>query len=190
MYAAFEDSYCYPGTNILRNRLDIRTNDQLAAFEEEIVKQRAEEPLPKGTPSVPQYRAIHRHLFQDVYSWAGHFRTVRVAKGDSIFAYPEHITAGMRGLFAWLRQRNGLVRLSQEAFVTDAAHLLAELNALHPFRDGNGRTQLTFLALLATRANHPLHLERLEPTRFLAAMVASFSGDERLLADELRGLIT
>jgi cell filamentation protein len=96
MYAAIDDPYCYRGTNVLRNRLDIRTNEQLAAFEEEIVKQRAEEPLPTGTLSVSQYSAIHRHLFQDVYSWAGHFRTVRVAKGGSLFAYPEHVPAGMR----------------------------------------------------------------------------------------------
>lgn len=188
MYAAIDDPYCYRGTNVLRNRLDIRTNEQLAAFEEEIVKRRAEEPLPTGTLSVSQYRAVHRHLFQDINSWAGHFRTVRVAKGGSLFAYPEHIPAGMRDLFAWLRLRDGLRQRSRDAFSIEAAHFLTELNALHPFRDGNGRTQLTFLALLATRANHPLHLERLEPSRFLTAMVASFSGREELLADELRTL--
>ncbi|HTO84393.1 MAG TPA: hypothetical protein VMQ73_19370 [Methylomirabilota bacterium] len=59
---------------------------------------------------------------------------------------------------------------------------------MHPFRDGNGRTQLAFVALLAQRAGHPLALERLDPKAFLTAMIASFQGDERLLVDQLREL--
>jgi cell filamentation protein len=72
----------------------------LEAFEEEIVKQRAGEPFPTGRLRVAHYRAIHRHLFQDVYTWAGRFRSVRIAKGESLFGYPEHIPTGMRNLFA------------------------------------------------------------------------------------------
>ena len=66
---------------------------------------------------------------------------------------------------------------------------LATLNAIHPLREGNGRTQLTFLALLAHRARHPLDLDLLEPEQFLAAMVASFRGDTVDLAIHIRRLI-
>ena len=78
--------------------------------------------------------------------------------------------------------------LSTEAFSTAAARFLATLNAIHPFREGNGRTQTAFLTLVAVRAGHPFKLARLVPERFLAAMIASFHGDERTLVSEIRNL--
>lgn len=189
MYRAIVDPYCYRGTTVLRNRLGIRDADHLEAFEEEIVKQRAGEPFPAGRLSVAHYRAIHRHLFQDVYTWAGRFRSVRIAKGESMFAYPEHVAAGMRDLFAWLYRRDHLKGLSAEEFARHTAHFLAELNALHAFRDGNGRSQLAFTTLLAAQAGYPFDLDRLDPAPFLAAMIASFRGDEALLAHQIRRMV-
>lgn len=68
-------------------------------------------------------------------------------------------------------------------------HILAELNAIHPFREGNGRTQLAYLILLARQGGHPLALERMEPETMLAAMVASFQADEAPLAALIERLI-
>lgn len=189
MYEAIDDPYCYRGTTVLRNKLDIRDAGQLTAFEEEISKARAGEPLPPGRLTSTHYRAIHRHLFQDVYGWAGQLRRVRIAKGGSMFAYPEHLAAGLQRLFQGLRRRHGLCGLTRDGFAEQAAHVLAELNALHPFRDGNGRTQLIFMALVADQAGHPFDLTRLEPERFLHAMIASFRGDETPLAVEISSLI-
>jgi cell filamentation protein len=75
-----------------------------------------------------------------------------------------------------------LRNLDAKTFATKAAHFLAELNAIHAFREGNGRSQLTFFTLLADRARHPLNLDKLEPGEMLQAMIASFGGDERKLA--------
>ncbi|MGT2481837.1 Fic/DOC family protein [Methylobacterium oryzae CBMB20] len=108
MYEAIDDPYCYQGTTVLRNKLGIREAEQLTAFEEEISKARAGEPLPSGRLTPTHYRAIHRHLFQDVYGWAGQLRRVRIAKGGSMFAYPEHLAANLQGLFQELRRRHGL----------------------------------------------------------------------------------
>lgn len=144
--------------------------------------QRAEEPLPVGRLAVRHYRAIHHHLFQDVYRWAGRFRTVRIAKGDSMFCYPEYIPEQMNTLFAELKGKGLLRELAPNAFAVAAARFLGTLNAIHPFRDGNGRAQLVFLALLADRAGHPLNLERLDPDSFLAAMIGSFNGNDRALS--------
>lgn len=188
MYETIDDPYCYRGTTVLRNKLGIRDADQLEAFEEEISKERADEPLPAGRLSITHYRAIHRHLFQDVYGWAGQLRTVRIAKGGSMFAYPEHLTAGLRTLFSDLHRAGYLRDLATADFAVQAAHFLAELNALHPFRDGNGRTQLSFLALLARQAGHPLVLTQLDPDRFMAAMVVSFRGDEDPLRQQIQSL--
>jgi len=106
-----------------------------------------------------------------------------------MFCYPENIDGEMRKLFLDLRRRRYLRNLTAEAFAAQAAHFLAELNAIHPFREGNGRAQMTFLALVAQHAGHPFDLECLDPDRFLAVMIRGFRGDEEPLAREIRNLI-
>jgi cell filamentation protein len=189
MYDIADDLYCYPNTKVLRNIPGFRMVASLRRYEIAMSAQRAEEPLPSGRLSVRHYCAVHRHLFQDVYAWAGKFRKVRIAKDGSMFCYPEHIEREMRKLFTRLRKGNYLRGLSEDAFAVEAARFLATLNAIHPFRDGNGRTQLAFLALIAHRAGRPMDFTKLRPRRFLAAMIASFHGRERRLVDHLRTLV-
>jgi cell filamentation protein len=181
MYDAAVDPYCYPDTTILINKLNLRDQKQLDAFEAEITMQRASEPFPNGRLSYPHYCAIHRHIFQDVYAWAGKIRTVRISKDGSMFCYPEHIDGQMRKLFGELRKDNYFRRQSAGEFSRKASHFLTELNAIHPFREGNGRSQLALLTLLAERAEYPLSLNKLDPNEMLTAMVTSFSGKEARL---------
>ncbi|WP_349253678.1 Fic family protein [Bradyrhizobium sp. CB82] len=75
-------------------------------------------------------------------------------------------------------------------FAAKAAHFLAELNAIHPFREGNGRTKLTFLTLLADTTGHPLDIERLDPEAVMGAMIESFGSDEKPLAELIFGLVS
>jgi cell filamentation protein len=106
MYESGPDPYCYPGTNVLKNRLGLRDQAQLDDFEALVTAQRSEEPLPGGRLGYAHYRAIHKHLFQDVLAWAGKVRTGRISKGSSVFCYSEHITGEMRKLFERLRAAN------------------------------------------------------------------------------------
>ena len=188
MYDAAADPYCYKGTTVLKNIPGIRDQAVLDRFEAVITAQRSDESLPAGQLSVAHYCAIHRHLFQDVFIWAGKFRTVRIHKNRSAFCYPEYIAQEMRKLFADLKGHHYFRNLSVDEFSTRVAHFLSTLNAIHPFREGNGRTQTTFLVLLAYRAGHPLNLEKLTPERFMSAMVASFEGDGQPLVSELKRL--
>jgi cell filamentation protein len=174
MYESGADPYCYPASTVLKNRLGLRDQAELDAFEAIITAQRGEEPLPRGHLGYTHYRAIHRHLFQDVFDWAGRLRTIRIAKAESMFCYPEHIDGEMKKLFAELKAAKFLLDLPPNEFARRAAHILSELNAIHPFREGNGRTQLTYLTLLANRAGHTLALERMDPAAMLHAMVKSF----------------
>jgi cell filamentation protein len=189
MYEAIDDPYCYPGTSVLKNKLGLRKQDDLDKFEAEISLQRSTEPLPSGKLTYPYYCAIHRHLFQDVYTWAGKPRTVRIAKGGTMFCYPESIDREMKKLFKQLIEAKYLKGLSAQKFAGEAAHFLAELNAIHPFREGNGRSQLSFLVLLAARAGHPLHLERMDSEGIMRAVVASFNGEEEPLEDLIFDLV-
>jgi cell filamentation protein len=189
MYKAEADPYCYPGTAVLINRQGIRSQTRLDAFEAEMVMQRFKEPFPNGRLSYRHYRAMHRHLSGDVYARAGTIRTVRIFKEGSAFCYPEHIDREMNRLFAGLAENKHFRWLGPAAFANKAAHFLAELNAIHPFREGNGRTQLSFLAMLADRAGHPLVPERLDPKAILEAAIVSFEGNEKPLAILIRQLV-
>lgn len=190
MYDAVPDPYCYPGTTVLENRAGLRDQDALNHFEEEATAQRFAEALPAGRLSVRHYCAVHRHLFQDVYRWAGRFRKVRISKAGSAFCYPEHIDREMRRLFGGLCREKYFRKLETSAFANKAAHFLAELNAIHPFREGNGRAQLSFLVLLADQAGHPIHLERLDPQEILDATIRSFSGNEAPLIAAINKLVS
>ena len=190
MYGAFADPYCYPGTTVLKNIPELRDAKALERYELSLSDQRAREPFPVGRLSVRHYRSIHWHLFRDVYAWAGRFRTIRIAKEQSVFCFPENIANEMKRVFADLRGAQFLRGLTAEAFVVSAAHVLSEVNAIHPFREGNGRTQFAFMALLGVVAGHPLDFAQLERERYLSAIKESFRGDERSLAAELRRFVT
>ena len=86
MHESDPDPYCHPGTSVLKNRLDLREQAQLDDFEKFIIAQRSDEPLPGGRPGYAHYCAIHRHLFQDVFAWAGKLRTVRMQNVTACFA--------------------------------------------------------------------------------------------------------
>jgi cell filamentation protein len=190
MYDAVADDYCYPGTTVLKNKLNLTDADELAAFEAEVSDARADEEAPAGDLDYVHFKAIHRHLFQDVYGWAGEARTVRISKDNSMFCYPENIDSEATRLFAKLKTDEFMQGLSAKDFAKQTAHFLAELNAIHAFREGNGRAQLSFFLLLADQAGHPLDFDNFDPDAFLEAMIASFGGDEGSLANLVEGLVT
>jgi cell filamentation protein len=190
LYEVLPDPYCYPGTTVLKNRLNIRDAAALEQFEAASTMERGAEPLPNGRFGTAHYRAIHHHLFQDVYAWAGKYRTVRMARGGNPFCYPENIPPQMDAAFAELKAQQFLRDLNSEEFAQKCAAFLATLNAIHPFRDGNGRSQLAFVTILAARAGHILNLDRLVPDAFLNAMIVSFDGDEGPLANQILALST
>lgn len=188
-YDAFADPYCYKNSFVLKNRAGLRDAAELEDFELEMTTLRAEEPLPAGRFGPAHYRAVHRHLFQDVYRWAGRYRTVRTAKGGNPFCFPEHIRTQMNTVFNALHARGGLAPQDMADFVAIAAEFLAELNAIHPFREGNGRAQLAFMHLLGLRASHPFDFANVQRDTFLPAMIASYDGDLEPLRGELTALL-
>ena len=187
-YDSFEDPYCYPGTSTLKNKLDLRDYAELEAFEHESVSAKGEEELPSGHFNPAHYCAIHRHLFGEVYDWAGEYRTVRTAKAGDMFCYPEHIADQMDLLFASLNQGAFLRGTAKSDFVKASAKFLSELNAIHPFREGNGRCQLSFLFLLGERSEHRLDMTRVRAAPMLEAMVESFHGRLGALEAEVKCL--
>lgn len=188
-YAAFDDPYCYPGSSVLRNRRDLRDQEALERWELEAVGLRMAEAPPRGRYDAKHYRVVHRRLFGDVYAWAGRYRTVRMSKGSTDFGPPDHIGVEMDRKFAGLTRPPFQRGSAAEDFIPALAEFLGELNAIHPFREGNGRTQLRFARMLGQRAGHQLRLEAIEPEPFLTAMIASYRGDLARLTDELERML-
>ena len=189
IYAAGVDPYCYVGTTVLKNVPGLRDQADLDRFEAVSFALRSEEPLPAGPLTVRHYFAVHRHLLRDVYRWAGKPRTIRISKGGNPFCYPENIGPELDRLFLWLHAEHCLTGLSDDKFAAKLAHFLAELNAIHAFREGNGRAQNAFALIVGAHAGHPLRMEALDPKAYLEAMIVSFAGKEGPLADQLQMLL-
>lgn len=173
-----DQEYCYPPDfTILRNKLNIRDLPTLEAAERQFVMQRLLEAMPKGDFDLEHLRAIHRHLFQDVYEWAGNVRTVEISKGSSQFLPRRLIETGMVDVHRRIVAANYFRGTSRDQFATGAGSILGDVNHVHPFREGNGRTQLQYLKQLAERAQHQIDLTRLGRSAWMEASRSSNDGD-------------
>ncbi len=184
------DPYVYPGTGVLRNKENIRDARELEAFERIATANRMET-LPDDTPITAEgYREIHRYIFQDVYDWAGKTRTVDLAKNDDLFCLAAYVDQELAKRFEAIRTEGGLRGLSAESFAARAADHISELNAIHPFREGNGRTQRAFLFVLGRQAGHEVDIVRIDPQAWNDASRESFrTGESRPVRDVIVGAI-
>ena len=179
--------YCYPPVySVLRNRLGIRDGPALEAAERELVAQRLLEPVPAGDFDLDHLKAIHRHLFQDVYAWAGELRTVEIAKDGSRFQPRRFIETGMADIHRRIVMAGYFWGLGPDGFAEGAGPVLGDVNHVHPFREGNGRTQLQYLKQLAARAGHALDLTRIDRTAWLDASRRANTGEHAIMTRWIR----
>lgn len=162
--------YCYPPDFIvLKNKLNLRDAAELEFFETEFVMQRIAKGVPSGCFDLAHLKAIHRHLFQDVYEWAGELRTVEISKSGSQFQFRRFIETGMADVHRRLVARNFLRGLGAAEFADEAGAIMGDVNYVHPFREGNGRTQILYLEQLAQQAGHAIDLTRIDKSLWIAA---------------------
>jgi cell filamentation protein len=171
-----DTTYCYPGTSVLRNSLGITDADKLDYVEREFVSQHFKHGVPTGSFDLTHLRAIHRHLFQDIYDWAGEIRTLEIAKGGSQFMFVRYIATGMADVHRRVVEWNYLRGLEADDFAAKAGEIIGDINHIHPFREGNGRTQLTYLLQLAARAGHVVDVRAIDRAQWYAASVKAHKG--------------
>jgi cell filamentation protein len=174
-----DDPYADPVTGLLRNKLGLDDKEELAAAERAITY--AALILLRDSPVRPSYDlvhlcGIHARIFGDIYDWAGKIRTVAIAKG-SPFCLPQHIESAAADLFRGLRGENLLRGLDRDAFIDRLTHYFGEVNAIHPFREGNGRMQRAFFEQLAGEAGFALHWQHLDADRNIKASAAIMHDD-------------
>lgn len=165
------DPYLLPGSDVLRNRCGVTDAAVLADFELAVSLARVAElerrPV-EGDFDLRHLCAIHRRIFCDVYDWAGAIRTVDIAKGMH-FCRCDAIESESRRVFGAIAEENYLTGLSRDAFVVTLAGHWGGVNALHPFREGNTRTQRVFFQQLAQVAGWIIDWSRLDYGAFIRA---------------------
>lgn len=190
-YEISDTIYCYPGSNVLKNKLNIRDADTLENAERELTAIRISElkinPI-YGHFDLEHLKNIHRYIFQDVYDWAGELRRVRITKGF-MFAYPENIENQSNLLFKRLNEDKYLKGMEIEEFCNKLAYYKTELNVLHPFREGNGRAIREFIQCLARYNRYELEFNILDRDEYLVAMIKS-PYDTTLLENLLKRITT
>lgn len=172
------DPYLYSGLNVMRNVLSIRQAQRLEQAAYELTALRAATlglgPLARG---LPHLCAIHHHLYQDVFDWAGRFREVDIYQGDTRFCHFGYIEKEGNALMQQLENEEWLCGLEKAEFVARLAHYYCEINMLHPFRLGNGIAQRIFFEQLALHAGFSLDWREADPARWGAANQAGAMGD-------------
>jgi cell filamentation protein len=185
------DPYLDPASGVLRNLLGITAAQELSQVEAALTASRLvdlERHRLPGRYDLAHLRAFHRHIFGDVYDWAGQLRTVSIAKSGEVFCLPQHLESYATDVFGRLAAADRLRGMPRERFITQLAELLGDVNALHPFREGNGRTQRAFFSQLAHDAGHHIDWVRMNPEDNESASIAAHHGDLQPLRDMLNRL--
>ncbi len=185
-----EDPYSDPVTGVLYNKLGLGTAAGLEAAEREITHAAlilVDESPVSPSYDLPHLQEIHKQIFGDIYEWAGQIRTVAIAKG-AMFCLPQYIDSSAAVIFGELHDEDCLRGLRRDAFVGRLAHYLGEVNALHPFREGNGRAQRAFFGQLARDAGFTRAWQHLDPARNVEASAAIMRGDREPMREMLDAL--
>ena len=176
VYTTTQSIYCYPDSNVLKNKLNIRENKLLKNAEEEITSIKQMELLKnpiKGNFSKSHLMNIHKFIFEDIYSFAGKIRREQISKADTMFYPPNLIDRELDKLFTKIKEKNMLKETDQKKIFDNLAYVMAELNIIHPFREGNGRSIREFIRLMAKRMGYDLNWGNVDKEELLEASIMS-----------------
>ena len=188
VYTTVQSIYCYEGSQILKNKLNIRDGRLLKTAEEEITSIKQMELLKnpiKGNFSKAHLIKIHRFIFEDIYDFAGKIRREQISKADTLFYPPELINRELDRVFAQIKEKNMLKETDAEKVFDDLAYVMAELNVIHPFREGNGRCIREFIRLMARKMGYEINWGNADKEELLEASIQSID-DHKLLISVLK----
>lgn len=170
-----DTSYCYQNTNVLKNKLNIHDFEKLQEAERKITMLRISDLIDvpiEGNFDLKHFKEIHKYIFQDIYDWAGEFRTVDIAKGN-MFCKVQFIYIQAEEIFKKINLQS-LESINYDEFISKIAYYFSEINALHPFREGNGRTQREFIRELALKCGYKIDFSKISKEQMLEASMDSF----------------
>ena len=183
---------CYPGTTVLINKLDIKEQHLLNEAESILVTScsvKAEKEMAFKGVDGEFYKRLHKLIFGDLYDWAGTVRTINISKKGTVFCDHNEIDELGKMKFQRLQLQNYLCDLPREDFITEVTELYHELNMLHPFREGNGRTLRLFITLLIRNAEHDIDFSMCDADILSIATIKAALGDVSMLREVFSELI-
>ncbi len=183
LYEARNSIYCYPDSNVLINKLNIRSNKKLEKAEKMIVLAKLYDLRQNkivGNFDKTHFINIHKYLFEDIYPFAGEFRKENIAKDSFSFAEWEFIESELDRLLMKLKDEDFLGGLNKEDLAKKLAYYMSELNVLHPFREGNGRTIREFIRELAYKNKYIIDYSKTDSEEMLDAMMKSVIDETEL----------
>lgn len=187
----YQSRYCYPGSDVLINNFNAKNQKQLDILEAGYTAKRLmdlqKNPL-KGNFDLKHLQNIHKYIFQDIYPFAGELRTENIGKDSFRFALCKFIEPAAEELFARLKNEKYLSGLDLKEFSDRAAYYMAEINVLHPFREGNGRAQRELIRTLSLRNGYELNWS-LEPKEFILDVSIRSKDDSQPLANVIEKCI-
>ena len=142
-----------------------------------------------GQFDLAHLKTIHHHLFQDIYEWAGEIRETEISKGGSQFQFLQYIETGMADVHRRIVSHGFLKNLSKHDFADLAGEIMGDVNYVHPFREGNGRTQMQYLKQLAEQAGHGIDLTRIDRDLWMRSSRLAHQGNYQLMAHCIRDAI-
>ena len=168
--------YCYPHSNVLKNKLGIIDQEKLQEVERKLTAIRISDlirrPI-KGAFDMDHLCRIHFYIFQDLYTWAGEPRKTDISKGN-LFCRAEHLRSQADIIFGSIQRDQYLKGMDRSTLVKRLSYHFSEINTLHPFREGNGRSQREFIRELALYNHYAIDFSMITPEEMLAASVESF----------------
>jgi cell filamentation protein len=181
-----QSRYCYPGTDVLINKENIRNAKALAAYEADITILRQyeleKEQVVKGRFGTTHLKRIHQYIFQDIYPFAGKYRIENITKGSTTFCRSEFIQENLECILGELKNDRYLEDLEERKFADKAAYYMSEINMIHPFREGNGRTIREFIRQLALYCGYSINWSLIDKATLLNATIAAVDKDYKLLS--------
>ncbi|MDR1158942.1 MAG: Fic family protein [Oscillospiraceae bacterium] len=173
---SWDSRYCYPNSSVLKNKIGITDGAALAVAEREITAATVAGIMDKpvcGKLDFKHLCAIHRAIFRDIFDWAGKPRTVNISKGNP-FCMSHAIPGYAEDIFGRLKNENFLLDTAAGEMPERLTYYLSEINVLHPFREGNGRTQRIFIEYLAQSAGYCVDFSGVSGKEMIEASVLSF----------------
>ena len=184
VYTITQSLYCYPDTNILKNKLNIKDFELLKKAEEEITAVKQLELLQnpiRGNFTKTHLLHIHKLLFEDIYPFAGKIRKEQISKAGTMFYPPNLIDRELDKVFAKIKEKNMLKEKDENKTFDNLAYVMAELNIIHPFREGNGRTIREFIRLMAKKLGCKLNWGNATKDEILEASIRSVDDYKALI---------
>lgn len=188
VYTTTQSIYCYPDSNVLINKLNIRDNALLKKAEEEITLIKQMELLKNpigGNFTKTHFMNVHRFIFEDIYSFAGKLRREQISKADTMFYPPHLIDRELDKVFGKIRNDKMLTERDEKKCFDNLAYVMAELNVIHPFREGNGRCIREFVRLMAKRTGYNINWGNIGKEELLHSSIISVD-DYSVLIDVIK----